>query len=120
MVSPLEDIRSNRRVMAYTASAMAGAAALDARLGGEEFAVLMPGSDQAGAEAFAERVRRALAASAVPNLPDVRVGAGITATTVPIALELMLDRVDQALYAARHGDRNRTVGFDAPAAWMAA
>src|SRR6202042_175863 len=29
VVSSLEDIRSNRRLMAYTASAMAGAAALD-------------------------------------------------------------------------------------------
>ena len=91
-----------------------------ARFGGEEFAVLMPGSDHAGAEAFAERVRRALAKHACPDLPDVRVSAGVTATTVPIALELMLDRVDQALYAAKRGGRDRTVGFEAPAVWMAA
>ena len=91
-----------------------------ARLGGEEFAVLMPGSDQSGAEAFAERVRRTLAASPCPDLPDVRVSAGITATTMPIELELMLDRVDQALYTAKRGGRNRTVAFDAPARSIAA
>jgi diguanylate cyclase (GGDEF)-like protein len=84
-----------------------------ARLGGEEFTVLMPGSDVAGAEAFTERVRRALAASASSDLPDVRVSAGITATTVPIELELMLDRVDQALYSAKRGGRDRTMAFDA-------
>ena len=84
-----------------------------ARLGGEEFAVLMPGSDVAGADAFAERVRRALTTSAPSDLPEVRVSAGIIATAAPIELELMLDRVDQALYSAKRGGRNRTVAFDA-------
>jgi PleD family two-component response regulator len=43
----------------------------------------------------------------------VRVSAGITAMAAPIELELMLDRVDQALYCAKRGGRNRTVAFDA-------
>jgi diguanylate cyclase (GGDEF)-like protein len=84
-----------------------------ARLGGEEFAVLMPGSDVAGADAFAERVRRALTTSAPSDLPEVRVSAGITATAAPLELESMLDRVDRALYRAKRGGRNRTVAFDA-------
>jgi diguanylate cyclase (GGDEF)-like protein len=83
-----------------------------ARLGGEEFAVLMPGADQAGAEAFAERVRYSLATTDCPSLPQVRVSAGITATTVPLEVETMLERVDCALYAAKRGGRNRTVIFD--------
>ncbi len=82
-----------------------------ARLGGEEFAVLMPGSDRAGAETFAERVRHALATADDPGLPDVRVSAGITATAVPIELETMLERVDAALHAAKRGGRDRTVAF---------
>jgi diguanylate cyclase (GGDEF)-like protein len=83
-----------------------------ARLGGEEFAVLMPGSDRAGAEVFAERVRHALAAYDDPSLPEVRVSAGITATVVPIDVETMLERVDCALYAAKRGGRDRTFAFD--------
>ena len=85
---------------------------ITARLGGEEFAVLMPGSDRAGAEAFAERVRHALAAHDCLSLPDMRVSAGVTATAVPIEVEMMLERVDSALYAAKRGGRDRTVAFD--------
>jgi diguanylate cyclase (GGDEF)-like protein len=83
-----------------------------ARLGGEEFAVLMPGSDRAGAEAFADRVRHALAAYDHPSLPEVRVSAGVTATAVPTDIETMLKRVDWALYAAKRGGRDRTVASD--------
>jgi diguanylate cyclase (GGDEF)-like protein len=85
-----------------------------ARLGGEEFAVLMPGCDQAGAEAFAERVRRALAATDDPELPAARVSAGITATVAPGDVRSMLERVDHALYAAKRGGRDRTVAYQAP------
>lgn len=111
------------RVLAHIARLLSNEARgidVAARLGGEEFAVLMPGSDQAGAEAFAERVRRALAASVCPGVPEVRVSAGVTATTAPIELELMMDRVDQALYTAKRAGRNRTVVFDAPPASIAA
>ena len=104
------------RVLAHIARLLSNEARgidVAARLGGEEFAVLMPGSDQAGAEAFAERVRRAVTGSACPGLPEVRVSAGVTATTAPIELELMMDRVDRALYTAKRAGRNRTVAFDA-------
>lgn len=82
-----------------------------ARLGGEEFAVLMPGGDQAGAEAFAERVRRALAATECSDVPEVRVSAGIAASVAPLDVQTMLERVDRALYAAKRGGRDRTVAF---------
>jgi GGDEF domain-containing protein len=91
-----------------------------ARLGGEEFTVLMPVATRPARSAFAERVRRALAVSPCLDLPEVRVSAGVTATTVPIELELMMDRVDQALYTAKRAGRNRTVAFDALPASLAA
>jgi len=74
----------------------------------------MPGGDQAGAEAFAERVRRALAATDDPDLPAARVSAGITATVAPGDVRSMLERVDHALYAAKRGGRDRTVAYQAP------
>ncbi len=82
-----------------------------ARLGGEEFAILMPGSDEAGAEAFIERVRAGLERSAGPGLPPVRISAGVVATSEPLDLQVMLERVDRALYAAKRGGRDQTVVF---------
>jgi diguanylate cyclase (GGDEF)-like protein len=82
-----------------------------ARLGGEEFAVLMPGSDEAGAEAFIERVRAVLARP-LPGLPAVRISAGIVATAGSSNLETMLEGADRALYAAKRGGRDRTVVLD--------
>jgi diguanylate cyclase (GGDEF)-like protein len=83
-----------------------------ARLGGEEFAVLMPGSDVTGAEAFVERVRLRLAAEPSPGLPAVRISAGVVATSEPLDVQVMLERVDRALYAAKRGGRDQTVVFD--------
>jgi diguanylate cyclase (GGDEF)-like protein len=90
-----------------------------ARLGGEEFAVLMPGGDTTGARAFVERVRVRLQAEASPDLPAVRVSAGVVATSEPLDLQVMLACVDRALYAAKRGGRDRTVvlgGHDFPVA----
>lgn len=103
------------RVLVHLARVLDGesrAVDVAARLGGDEFAVLLPGSDETGAEAFAERVRRALAVADRPNLPDVRVSAGITATAKPLDVQTMLERVDHALYAAKRAGRDRTMTYD--------
>jgi diguanylate cyclase (GGDEF)-like protein len=84
-----------------------------ARVGGEEFVVLLPETDAAGARAFTERVRDALAASDIEDLPRVRVSAGIVATSDPRDLPTMLQRADSALYAAKRAGRDRTM------IWMA-
>jgi diguanylate cyclase (GGDEF)-like protein len=100
------------RVLAHLARVLAGEARgidVAARLGGEEFAVLMPGSDAAGAEALVERVRRRLEADARPDLPAVRVSAGVVSTSESLDLQIMLESVDRALYAAKRGGRDRTV-----------
>jgi diguanylate cyclase (GGDEF)-like protein len=110
------------RVLAHLARVLAEEARIvdvAARLGGEEFAVLMPGSGEAGAEAFVERVRDGLEAAADPDLPAVRISAGVVATSEPVDVQVMLERVDRALYAAKRGGRDRTVvlgGHDFPLA----
>jgi diguanylate cyclase (GGDEF)-like protein len=99
------------RVLVHLARVLAKEARLvdvAARLGGEEFAVLMPGTDEAGAEAFIERVRATLA-EPNPDLPCVRISAGVVATTEAVCAQSMLERVDRALYAAKRGGRDRTV-----------
>jgi diguanylate cyclase (GGDEF)-like protein len=110
------------RVLANLARVLANEARgidVAARLGGEEFGVLMPGSDAAGAESFVERVRASLEAGAGTGLPAVRISAGVVATREPLDVQVMLESVDRALYAAKRGGRDRTVvygGHDFPLA----
>jgi diguanylate cyclase (GGDEF)-like protein len=79
-----------------------------ARVGGEEFVVLLPGTGVADAAAFTERIRRALATSVNTGLPTVRVSAGVAAEVAPEHVEALLQRADSALYAAKRGGRNLT------------
>lgn len=86
------------------------------RLGGEEFAVTMPQTDQAQAMQIAERLRRAIEAASVPlpkGLP-VRFTISIGVTTLASSqtnLETLLDQADQALYRAKNSGRNRVCSF---------
>jgi diguanylate cyclase (GGDEF)-like protein len=81
-----------------------------ARLGGEEFALVMPGTSLSGAVQAAERVRAAVAAA--PVLADgqpyaLTVSIGVVLVAEREQLNGALARADQALYAAKSGGRNR-------------
>jgi diguanylate cyclase (GGDEF)-like protein len=82
------------------------------RFGGEEFIVLLPGSDSADAAAFAERVRTALVSADSHGLPKVRLSAGIDSATGPERLDALLKRSDSALYSAKRAGRDQTVIFE--------
>jgi diguanylate cyclase (GGDEF)-like protein/PAS domain S-box-containing protein len=81
------------------------------RLGGEEFAILLPGTDRAGAQLLAERFRRQLedtpALTAKGAIP-VTVSIGI-AEFGPVDRDpdAVLARADAALYRAKQAGRNR-------------
>ena len=90
------------------------------RLGGEEFAVVLPGADQATAQDVAERIRLAFRSSG-ENLPmrDTRLSASIgiaigqlPAVTAAEALALLQVKSDMALYAAKQGGRDRVMVFE--------
>ncbi len=83
-----------------------------ARLGGEEFVVLLPDNDIAAAEVFTARVRRALAEPDPGGLPAVRVSAGIIATVAPESIDALMQGADFALYKAKRSGRDRTVVFE--------
>lgn len=80
-----------------------------ARVGDEEFVVVLPGTDLAGAGAFTARIRAGLADHPSTALPTVRVSAGIVSMVSPDDLSTLLERADSALYAAKRAGRDRTL-----------
>lgn len=97
---------------------------LAARIGGEEFAVLLPSTDLARAAAVAERLRACVAANAVCIEGDwVRytISAGVAASTDGEGgIDLLLKRADQALYAAKRAGRDRVERWHPELALVAA
>lgn len=87
-----------------------------ARLGGEEFGVLLPGATRAVAHGIAERFREQVARLAVLDGEGrsygftVSVGLGAL-TDADAKPEDLMARADAALYRAKRGGRNRVVGF---------
>ncbi|MBP2300981.1 diguanylate cyclase [Azospirillum picis] len=82
------------------------------RIGGEEFAILLPATPLAQAAGIAERLRGGLAALSV-TLPNGRplsltASFGVTQLDPPAdTVEAVLGRADQALYRAKGGGRDR-------------
>ena len=85
------------------------------RMGGEEFAVLLPDTRGAEAEAIAQRIlqqlrRRQLWSDGDPSRRGMTASIGV-ATRLPSDRHLRdwLDRADKALYQAKHQGRDRVV-----------
>lgn len=81
-----------------------------ARLGGEEFALLVAGTDGPSALAVAERLREAIAAEPLEEIGTVTISVGVAACPADAQNERGLyAEADAALYRAKRGGRNRTV-----------
>jgi len=86
-----------------------GRRGLVARIGGEEFAVLLPRLGLNDTAVLADRIRAAVAADqwTVDNhLIGVTISVGVAAFEHDDDGPRVLRRADQALYAAKHGGRN--------------
>lgn len=82
------------------------------RMGGEEFACLLPRLDERAASRVGERVRAAVARFDHPDYPDLamRVSVGVAAESqIGGSLDYLLRRADEALYRAKHAGRDRVV-----------
>ncbi len=82
------------------------------RLGGEEFALLLPETSGTDALAAAERLRHAIAdhVMRLPDGGDLRVTAsfGVASLTTETSVTAWLERADTLLYAAKAGGRNQS------------
>ncbi len=85
-----------------------------ARLGGEEFGLLMPDTDAAGAQALAERIREDIERHFSGLTEDgdqltVSVGVATSRDSEAVQFDTLYARADEALYKAKREGRNRVV-----------
>jgi diguanylate cyclase (GGDEF)-like protein len=82
-----------------------------ARVGGEEFAWILPESDAADGWAAAERARDAVARTPFPGVGRLTLSAGVADTDDGGDAAGLFNAADQALYAAKAGGRNVCVRY---------
>jgi diguanylate cyclase (GGDEF)-like protein len=84
-----------------------------ARLGGEEFGVLLPATAERAAQEIAERIRHAIAGTEVRSLDGtplaLTASIGLAVVGDDESIHDALRRADQAMYRAKRDGRNRLV-----------
>ncbi|GFK95153.1 Diguanylate cyclase DosC [Fundidesulfovibrio magnetotacticus] len=92
-----------------------------ARIGGEEFALVLPGSGLAQAETTLERIlqeirQRKVACDGVDPAVGVTCSAGVVCTKgrAPVSVEQFVDLADKALYEAKRQGKDRLVKAPIP------
>jgi diguanylate cyclase (GGDEF)-like protein len=101
-------------IVADTCLALVGADDIAARIGGEEFAIALPGTGLDAAKRFGDRLRAAIAEQHRnhPALPPITVSIGVAIARRRDSVDTLLSRADDALYAAKRSGRNAVVSGD--------
>ena len=84
-----------------------------ARVGGEEFAWILPESDGDGAVLAAERARQAVAAESFEPVGKITISIGVAELDASHDRARLYQRADASLYEAKRAGRDRTVRFGA-------
>ncbi len=82
------------------------------RWGGEEFAVVAPGTPLEGAASLAEKMRAGIGSSFTPPAGRVTASFGVAEFKKGEAIEDFFERADRALYRAKKGGRNKVVATE--------
>lgn len=87
-----------------------------ARVGGEEFSLLLPDAEIEDALFTADRVRRAVESHVDPTLPTLTVSVGVASLNPDTGDDVagLQRRADRALYEAKNKGRNRVACGDHP------
>jgi diguanylate cyclase (GGDEF)-like protein/PAS domain S-box-containing protein len=94
---------------------------LVARIGGEEFAVILPNTSAAGAVEVAELICSAVRHRKLPHNTNplgwvtISVGCSTIVPSLGLSPSTLMHGADKALYAAKHGGRNRVCSADTEA-----
>jgi two-component system chemotaxis family response regulator WspR len=86
---------------------------LAARFGGEEFAVVVPGSSSGGLHLLAEKIRLAIEALAIPHsmsatgVVTISIGAATLVPSQTEPLTTLIEAADVALYRAKRDGKNQ-------------
>jgi diguanylate cyclase (GGDEF)-like protein len=84
------------------------------RMGGDEFVLLLPGTDEAGALQLADRLQEAVSAARAEFCPDVPVGGSFGAAAQrggALDAAALLQHADAAMYAAKRAGGSRTLAW---------
>jgi len=92
---------------------------LAARIGGEEFVILLPRTHESGAKSMAEDIRREIIDLGIPNEDAPQHGSVLTTSigvvtaachdqTSPLSATQIIEAADKALYAAKQAGRNQS------------
>ena len=83
-----------------------------ARYGGEEFGVLLHETNEVGAMTLAERIRAKVEAATFSGGLKLTISIGVAATDDDAQFTALLEKADQALYAAKQAGRNTVRAAD--------
>ena len=103
------------RLVAHTLKSVLKGRDLPARWGGEEFAVILPGTSSQNAYIVAEQIRKAIAAkelikrSSGENMGSINVSIGVAQTQQNDDPQNLIEQADTALYKAKETGRNRCI-----------
>ena len=82
-----------------------------ARWGGEEFAVILPGTDLEGAAQVAERIRAALAERVILSVDGaplhVTASFGVATSSATTTVQQLVEAADESLYRAKRAGKDR-------------
>lgn len=97
------------RLLSDTISSIIRTTDIFGRIGGEEFALVLPETNKQIASQFAERIRKCIENEKFPVIGHLTICMGVTQHYPDDSSSSIFSRADIALYAAKEAGRNRVV-----------